>query len=193
METSIQTSHLTFCFESIICHLNKKKLPKFPESLKDEKYPLFVTWHKGPEKELRGCIGTFAHNPISKNLQKYALISAFQDDRFEPISKTELPHLHLSISFLFDYQENKKWDEWEIGVHGIIIEFEHKGSVRSGTFLPEVAKEQNWDKNETLKYLTRKAGFYGNYLDILDKINLTTYRSLKGSMSYDEYLQNNSK
>lgn len=40
--------------------------------------------------ELRGCIGTFSHEKIEKMLPQYALISAFEDSRFEPISLNEL-------------------------------------------------------------------------------------------------------
>jgi len=36
--------------------------------------------------ELRGCIGTFSPESLTKILGKYALISALQDDRFEPVS-----------------------------------------------------------------------------------------------------------
>jgi len=32
------------------------------------------------------------------------------------------------------------------------------GRYYRGTFLPEVAKEQGWSKEETLKYLLQKAG-----------------------------------
>jgi AMMECR1 domain-containing protein len=43
------------------------------------------------------------------------------------------------------------WHDWELGVHGIIIEFvdpdpPSAGCRRSATFLPEVAQEQGWSK-----------------------------------------------
>ena len=188
MENSITKIHLKYCFQSIINHINHKKLPKFPKTLEDKTYPIFVTWKIGKEKNLRGCIGTFSASPLSKLLQKYSLISAFQDTRFDPIKKSEIPDLHLSLSFLHDYQKQKKWDDWEIGVHGIIIEFrDNHGEELQATFLPEVAKEQGWDKGETVKCLVRKAGYFGDYRDVLKKIRLTSYRSLKGHMSYEEF------
>ena len=52
-----------------------------------------MTWTKGKEDELRGCIGTFAPQKLSKILSRYALISALQDSRFDPISKSELHEL----------------------------------------------------------------------------------------------------
>ena len=183
----ISKENLKFCFTSIINHLEKKKLPKYPKSL-DKSYPIFVTWKKGKNRSLRGCIGTFTSQPLSKNLQKYALISAFQDSRFLPIKINEISKLHLSLSFLFDYQKNKKWNEWEIGIHGIIIEFERDDDMLEATFLPEVAKEQGWGRLETIRFLVRKAGFDGDLEEVLEGISLTSYRSMKGFMSYDEYL-----
>merc|ERR1711976_729295 len=102
-EKLIKKSHLLFCFESIVKYIRNKKLPEYPKELEDKKYSLFVTWKIGEEKELRGCIGTFQQEFLSKNLQKYALISAFQDTRFEPIREEELENLHLSLSFLYNY------------------------------------------------------------------------------------------
>lgn len=50
----------------------------------------------------------------------------------------------------------------QIGVHGIRIEFEtEKGHHRSATYLPEIAKEQNWDRLQTVDSLLRKGGFRG--------------------------------
>jgi AMMECR1 domain-containing protein len=49
-----------FCFNSILTKLDRKESIKYPSSLPDPEYPIFVTWTKGPESELRGCIGTFA-------------------------------------------------------------------------------------------------------------------------------------
>ena len=45
---------------------------------REEKYPLFVTWDtidSRGRKSLRGCIGTFQAEELSKGLQKYSLIS----------------------------------------------------------------------------------------------------------------------
>ena len=46
---------------------------------KEEEYPLFVTWntlsHRGHNKSLRGCIGTFEAQALSGGLRSYALTS----------------------------------------------------------------------------------------------------------------------
>lgn len=56
-----------------------------------------------------------------------------------------------------------------------------------GTFLPEVAAEQGWDKITTIKYLVRKAGYNRSHEEVLDKIELTTYESSKEKLTYKDY------
>ena len=143
-----------FWFDSIIAKLEKKKLPNFDDfGIPNDKYPLFVTWLIGKNKDLRGCIGTFSEQSISKNLQKYALISAFQDSRFDPISKGEVKKLNCGVSLLCNFQDIDDPLDWVVGKHGIEIDFEHDGEKYSATFLPEVAEEENWNQEETLEYL----------------------------------------
>jgi AMME syndrome candidate gene 1 protein len=68
--------------------LTGKDIPLYPATLADPKTPIFVTWKI--KNDLRGCIGTFSPAQLSTILGKYALISAFEDDRFDPISLKEL-------------------------------------------------------------------------------------------------------
>ena len=128
----------------------------------------------------------------------YALISAFEDSRFSPITNEELESLHWGLSLLWNFTPISNPLDWEVGKHGIEIDFYHKGRPYSGTwgiikknyiitFLPEVAKEQMWNQRETLQYLVRKSGYYGKLDDVFDSINWKTYESLKFNMSYQEY------
>ena len=148
-----------YCFEVLESALSNKdyKIIPFPEEFKGKSYPLFVTWTLGKEKELRGCIGTFEKSKLEKQLGKYALISAFEDDRFEePINKNELKILNCEVSLLIKFEEVKDPMDWVVGTHGIDIEFEDsKGQSFTATFLPEVAKEEGWDQRTTLKYLVQ--------------------------------------
>jgi len=44
---------------------------------------------------------------------------------------------------LLHFEEGKDYNDWEIGVHGIRIEFQNeRGMRRTATYLPEVAEEQ---------------------------------------------------
>ena len=179
-----------FAFDTLISYLTKEKITNcFPESLKSKTFPLFVTWTTGKNKELRGCIGTFASNNLEKNLKEFALTAALEDDRFPPISQKEIKNLNVGISLLINFEKAKDCWDWEIGKHGIEINFGHYGA----TFLPEVPVEHNMDKRTTLEHLVEKAGYYGDLEDVEKKIKLTRYQSIKLFMSYEDYLKNKNK
>ena len=174
-----------YVFDTLISYLTKKEIPNcFPNSLKYKKFPLFVTWTTGKDKNLRGCIGTFSSNNLEKSLKKFALTAALEDDRFPPINEKEIPNLNCGISLLVNFEEAKDCYDWEIGKHGIDIKF----GYYSATFLPEVAVEHKMDKRTTLENLIEKAGYYGDLEDVEKKIKLTRYQSIKLFMSYDEYI-----
>ena len=64
---------------------------------------------------------------LELNLKKYALIAALKDTRFDPISNDELPDLQVGVSLLTNFEEASHALDWEVGKHGIEIEFEVKG------------------------------------------------------------------
>ncbi|XP_077514844.1 nuclear protein AMMECR1 isoform X2 [Amblyomma americanum] len=151
--------------------------------------PLFVTWNIGKDKRLRGCIGTFNAMNLHSGLREYAVTSAFKDSRFSPITRDEFNKLHVSVSILRHFEDGNDYMDWEIGIHGIRIEFlTEKGSKRTATYLPEVAPEQGWDHVQTIDSLLRKGGYKGSISNDLRKsIHLTRYQSEKVSISYQEY------
>ncbi|XP_075429578.1 nuclear protein AMMECR1 isoform X2 [Ascaphus truei] len=178
-----------FCFDVLYCHLYGYQPPRTPRFTNDP-YPLFVTWKIGRDKRLRGCIGTFSAMNLHSGLGEYTLTSALKDSRFPPMTRDELPRLFCSVSLLTNFEDVCDCLDWEVGVHGIRIEFiNEKGSKRTATYLPEVAKEQGWDHIQTIDSLLRKGGYkaaIGN--DFRKTIKLTRYRSEKMTMSYAEYL-----
>ena len=109
--------------------------------------PLFVSWKIGRDKRLRGCIGTFSPLSLHGGLKEYSLNSALQDSRFDPITLDEFPRLTVSVSLLQGFEEARGgYLDWTIGVHGIRIEFKtERGSIRTATYLPQVAPEQGED------------------------------------------------
>jgi uncharacterized protein (TIGR00296 family) len=186
-----------YCFDALLCHFDKKVLPK--PSFENEKYPLFVSWHKkknngGKDCEssvLRGCKGTFTALNIHQGLQDFALISAFKDSRFHPIESNEVPCLECSVNLLFQFESCSDVYDWQIGVHGIIIDFidPRKGKSRNATYLPQVASEQAWNKEQTLSSLIKKAGYDGIVDEaLLQGIRCTRYRSSETSLHYEEYI-----
>ncbi|XP_062820071.1 nuclear protein AMMECR1 isoform X1 [Anolis carolinensis] len=178
-----------FCFDVLYCHLYGYQPPRSPR-FTNEPYPLFVTWKIGREKRLRGCIGTFSAMNLHSGLREYTLTSALKDSRFPPMTRDELPRLFCSVSLLTNFEDVCDYLDWEVGVHGIRIEFiNEKGSKRTATYLPEVAKEQGWDHIQTIDSLLRKGGYKVPITnDFRKTIKLTRYRSEKMTLSYTEYL-----
>ena len=108
--------------------------------------------------QLRGCIGRFVSNePLWKTVREVAVDSATQDPRFRHmrLRPEDMVALEIEISVLSPMQRIDNPLDIELGVHGIYI---RRGS-NAGTFLPQVATEQGWTKEEFLSYCcAHKAG-----------------------------------
>lgn len=52
--------------------------------------------------------------------------------------------------------------DWTLGQHGLRISFTLQGRRYGATYLPDVAKEQGWTKEEAVVSLMRKAGWNGS-------------------------------
>lgn len=131
-----------------------------------DSFPLFVTWNtvsRSGHKSLRGCIGTFEALPLTSGLQSYSLTSAFDDTRFSPIPASLVPSLACSLTLLADFEPCTDAMDWELGTHGIRISFTHRNRRHGATYLPDVAVEQGWTKDETIESLMKKAGWDGGY------------------------------
>ncbi|KAF1923620.1 uncharacterized protein M421DRAFT_74946 [Didymella exigua CBS 183.55] len=158
-----------------------------------EDHPLFVTWNtvsRSGEKRLRGCIGTFEPLDLEEGLESYALTSAFDDTRFAPVTARELPSLQAAVTLLTDFEPTPNADPlaWDIGTHGLRISWTHHGRRYGATYLPDVAREQGWTKEETLVSLMRKAGWSGRK-DDWQKVGLKVvrYQGKKVSLEYGEW------
>ncbi|EEB19501.1 conserved hypothetical protein [Pediculus humanus corporis] len=177
-----------FCFDVLYSHLNSLEPPKTP-NFSNDPYPLFVTWKIGKDRRLRGCIGTFNAMNLHSGLREYAVTSALKDSRFSPITRDEFPKLYVSVSILRHFEDGADYLDWEVGLHGIRIEFHNeKGNKKTATYLPEVATEQGWDQIQTIDSLLRKGGFKGSVTpEIRRNIKLTRYQSEKITVSYQDY------
>ena len=143
--------------ETVESYVNSGKIPEFNITEEKLRQPqgAFVTLKKGDQ--LRGCIGQIVQTeqPLWKVVQDMAVAAATQDDRFSPVTSEELPELVYEVSVLSLPFEIEDWKQIEAGKHGVIV---RKGG-NSGVFLPQVATENNWDKEEFLAQLCwQKAG-----------------------------------
>jgi len=124
-----------------------------------EKGCLFVTLTKN--NKLRGCIGfvepIFSILEATKNA---SVSSAFNDPRFPPLTKDELSSIKIEISYLSPFEKilAKTKDELlssiTLGIDGILL----KKGPYSALFLPQVATEWGFSKEEFLANLCIKAG-----------------------------------
>ncbi len=146
---------LTIARETITAKANKEKLEEYniTSPILNDKRGAFVTLHK--EGNLRGCIGRFiTDEPLYKVVENMAIQSAFDDYRFSPVEPKEIDALHIEISVLSPLRKIYNTDEIELGKHGIYIMKGNKG----GCFLPQVATDTGWTKEEFLSYCcTEKA------------------------------------
>lgn len=118
----------------------------------------FVTLKR--DGQLRGCCGALGQPmKLLPALTQSAVRTAAEDHRFPPVSPTELPHLTLDVTLLFNFEPVTTTGEArvhavEIGKHGLKIVH----GKRSGLLLPVVAVEHNWDARTFLDQVCRKAG-----------------------------------
>jgi len=141
--------------KTIESYIKKGKVPEFnvkTERLK-EVQGAFVTLHIG--ERLRGCIGNIVGvKPLWETVRDMAVEASTKDPRFPPVSKDELSKIKIEISVLTP-PKKVAHDEIVIGRDGVIV----KSGFRQGVYLPQVATETGWTKEEFLSSLCRhKAG-----------------------------------
>ena len=104
---------------------------------------------------LRGCIGYIEPvAPLFQTVIQTAGLACLQDMRFEPVSAAELNDLDIEISVLSPLTKVDDPRQVRVGTHGLVI---GRGSQR-GLLLPQVAVENNWNRDEFLKQACLKAG-----------------------------------
>ena len=136
----------------------KKTVPKPKSDDPELNVPCgcFVTLKN--QGRLRGCIGQFtSDSPLIELVSEMAKASATSDPRFfsDPIRPNELEKLDIEISVLSPLQRTEDPLSLRLGVDGIYIK---RGGL-SGCFLPQVATETGWSKEEFLSYCcAHKAG-----------------------------------
>ena len=105
---------------------------------------------------LRGCIGNIiGQEPLYETVRDMAVAAASQDPRFTPLRAVELKDIDVEISVLSKPRRVKDASEIQLGKHGVIV----SANGHQGVFLPQVADETGWSKEEFLSQLcSQKAG-----------------------------------
>ncbi len=146
--------------DSLECRRSGIPVPE--NRLMYEKRAVFVTLHK--KNQLRGCIGHMvARDALYEAIWDMASSAAFNDPRFNQVSKKELNDITIEISILTPMQRIYSIDEIVMGRDGVMV----KQGYRSGVFLPQVATETGWDKETFLRQLCSSKAMLASdaYLD----------------------------
>jgi MEMO1 family protein len=114
----------------------------------------FVTLHQ--RGQLRGCIGMMVGSqPLYLTIRDMAVEAATGDPRFMPVRLADLKDIEIEISVLSLMEKTDSAENIELGKHGVMV---RKG-ISCGVFLPQVATETGWSKEEFLSCLCeQKAG-----------------------------------
>jgi uncharacterized protein len=144
---------LKLAHDSIAATLERRQVALHPPSphLAESRGVFTTLYLRG---ELRGCVGYVA--PVASLYQtvaETARAAAFEDPRFQPVTRGQAPDLEVSLSILSRLEVIQP-NQVEIGRHGLLITM---GSHR-GLLLPQVALEHNWDRIAFLEQTCQKAG-----------------------------------
>jgi uncharacterized protein len=129
--------------------------PTLPELLQPA--GCFVSLHELDTHRLRGCIGRLeASGPLWQIVRETAA-NVLDDPRFvgHRVTQGELPLLEIEVSVLSPLMPAGSCSDFDLLSDGIYL----TAGDRSGCFLPQVARETGWTKEQLLDRLcTEKLG-----------------------------------
>jgi AmmeMemoRadiSam system protein A len=150
----------------------------------------FVSLHDQASHRLRGCVGRLdAKSPLIQCVYEMSA-GVLADPRFRsnPVTTPELPRLTLELSILSPMQPAPTPLDFDPQRDGIYLTCQ----ARSGTFLPQVARQTGWTREQLLSRLcSEKLGLPPNaWQDPSAK--LLTYQALViGPVPFQEIRQEN--
>lgn len=136
---------------------NPRKLSGLDDPAFQQLAGCFISLHRRDNHALRGCIGLLDTGKPLRETLAGAAESVIGDPRFltQPVTRFELPQLTLEVTILGPLTPAASvldFDPAERGIHLTI-----RG--RSGLFLPQVARETGWTREQLLGRLcTEKMG-----------------------------------
>ena len=161
MEISTQTQQeiLDFAADVVTRRLggDPRPLPALDDPIFARNAGCFVSLHRREPHALRGCIGMLdTGRPLRETLAS-AAESVIGDPRFlsHPVTRAELRDLDIEITILGPLEKQNSVLDFEPVRDGIHLSL--RG--RSGLFLPQVARETGWTREQLLGRLcTEKLG-----------------------------------
>jgi AmmeMemoRadiSam system protein A len=117
----------------------------------------FVSLHELHTHKLRGCVGRLDASQPLWNCIHGSSLGVLEDPRFydDPVRLSELPNLEIEISVLSPMRQAQSITDFDLSTEGIYLIHQN----RSGCFLPQVARETGWNREQLLSRLcTEKMG-----------------------------------
>jgi AmmeMemoRadiSam system protein A len=144
---------LKLAHESIRCSLDQREISLDPPSphLAEPRGVFTTICLQG---QLRGCVGyVFPATSLFRAVAETARAAAFEDTRFLPVTRAEVPELEVSLSVLSLLAAIQP-ESVQVGKHGLLVsQHGHRGLL-----LPQVPVEHGWDRLTFLEQTCRKAG-----------------------------------
>ena len=105
--------------------------------------------------ELRGCVGYVAAlESLQSTVRDVAAMAALKDDRFSPVTESELKNLHYEVSVLSPFRRVSDVKQIHIGQQGLLL----KQGQNEGVLLPQVPVDEHWIVPTFLQQVAVKAG-----------------------------------
>jgi AmmeMemoRadiSam system protein A len=111
----------------------------------------FVSLHELRTHRLRGCVGRMDTTQPLWDCVQHSALAVLDDPRFDddPVRLDELPSLEIEISVLSPMRQANSVTDFDLDNEGVYLL--HSG--RSGCFLPQVARETGWNREQLLTRL----------------------------------------
>jgi AmmeMemoRadiSam system protein A len=154
MEFTSQTRRLMIeiARQTILAELGGSAPPlPFDDAILHEPAGCFVSIHNRATHGLRGCIGLLDSGlPLLQTLISSAK-SVLTDPRFTkaPITLGELPTLEIELTIMGPMRKAENCLAFDLLRDGIQLTIDH----RHGLFLPQVARETGWSREQLLSRL----------------------------------------
>ncbi len=148
-ESNVHRKLVGIARQTIEALLQGKPAPNFhvnePELL--HRHGAFVTLKA--HGRLRGCMGRFvSEKPLYQLVVEMTVAAACEDPRFETdhVRLQELRNLDIEVTVVYPLKRINNPLNFELGKQGIYV----KRGTLCGCFLPQVAQETGWSKEEFL-------------------------------------------
>jgi AmmeMemoRadiSam system protein A len=112
----------------------------------------FVSLHSSATHQLRGCIGILENPKPLREIVAQAAEGVLKDYRFakQPVTASEINELDLEVTVLGPLMPAQSPLHFDPQIHGIYLTV----LGHSGLFLPQVARETGWTKEQLLTRLS---------------------------------------